>query len=98
MVEPATNPFYGFLNTLLIPHLKTLKDRPNAKPRQIVMGKIKSSVDRTRVDTQRNLLDAPDIIHEISLDTVNDTHVFAFNPDSEDGTTKVTKPHEIRSP
>ena len=79
MVESTTNAFYDFVNTKLIPHLKTLKDRPNATPRQNVMSEIMSSVDRTRVDTQRNLLDALDKIHEISLDTVDDTHVFALS-------------------
>jgi type I restriction enzyme M protein len=43
------------------------------------MSEIMSSVDRTRVDTQRNLLDALDKIHEISLDTVDDTHVFTLS-------------------
>lgn len=40
---------------------------------------ILSSVERTGVDKQRNLLDALDKIHEISLDTVDDTHVFALS-------------------
>jgi type I restriction enzyme M protein len=79
MVESTTNAFYDFVNTQLIPHLKALKARPNATPRQKVMSEIMSSVDRTRVDTQRNLLDALDKIHEISLDTVDDTHVFALS-------------------
>jgi type I restriction enzyme M protein len=79
MVESTSNTFYDFVNTKLIPHLKALKDRPNAPPRQKVMSEIMSSVDRTRVDTQRNLLDALDKIHEISLDTVDDTHVFALS-------------------
>jgi type I restriction enzyme M protein len=79
MVESTTNAFYDFVNTKLIPHLKRLKDKPNATPRQKVMSEIMSSVDRTRVDTQRNLLDALDKIHEISLDIVDDTHVFALS-------------------
>jgi type I restriction enzyme M protein len=79
MVESTTNAFYDFVNTKLIPHLKALKDKPNATPRQKVMSEIMSSVDRTRVDTQRNLLDVLDKIHEISLGTVDDTHVFALS-------------------
>lgn len=79
LVESTTNAFYDFVNTRLIPHLKKLKDKPNATPRQKVMSEIMSSVDRTRVDTQRNLLDVLDKIHEISLDTVDDTHVFALS-------------------
>lgn len=79
LVESTTNAFYDFVNTRLIPHLKALRDKPNATPRQKVMSEIMSSVDRTRVDTQRNLLDVLDKIHEISLDTVDDTHVFALS-------------------
>lgn len=79
LVESGTNAFYDFVNARLIPHLKGLRDRPNATPRQKVMSEILSSVDRTRVDTQRNLLDVLDKIHEISLDTVDDTHVFALS-------------------
>ena len=79
MVESTTNAFIDFVNTTLIPHLKGLKDKPNATPRQKVMSEIMSSVDRTRVDTQRNLLDVQDKIHEISLSTVDDTHVFALS-------------------
>lgn len=79
MVEATTNAFYDFVNTRLIPHLKGLRDRPDATPRQKVMSEIMSGVDRTRVDTQRNLLDVLDKIHEISLDTVDDTHVFALS-------------------
>lgn len=79
LVESTTNAFYDFVNARLIPHLKALKERPNATPRQKVMSEIMSSVDRTRVDTQRNLLDVLDKIHEISLHTVDDTHVFALS-------------------
>jgi type I restriction enzyme M protein len=79
LTESTTNAFYDFVNTRLIPHLKALKDQPNATPRQKVMSEILSSVDRTRVDTQRNLLDVLDKIHDISLDTVDDTHVFALS-------------------
>lgn len=79
LVESTTNAFYDFVNSRLIPHLKGLRDQPNATPRQKVMSEILSSVDRTRIDTQRNLLDVLDKLHEISLDTVDDTHVFALS-------------------
>jgi type I restriction enzyme M protein len=79
LVASTTNAFYEFVNASLIPYLKGLKDAPNATPRQKVISEIMSSVDRTRVDTQRNLLDALDKVHEISLDTVDDTHVFTLS-------------------
>lgn len=79
LVASTTHAFYDFVNTKLIPHLKGLRSSPNAAPRQKVISEIMSGVDRTRIDTQRNLLDVLDKIHEISLDTVDDTHVFTLS-------------------
>lgn len=79
LAASTTNAFYDFVNTKLIPHLKNLRSAPNATPRQKVISEIMSGVDRTRIDTQRNLLDVLDKIHEISLDTVDDTHVFTLS-------------------
>lgn len=79
LVGSTTNAFYDFVNTKLIPHLKNLRSGPNATPRQKVISEIMSGVDRTRIDTQRNLLDVLDKLHEISLDTVDDTHVFTLS-------------------
>lgn len=79
LTASTTNAFYDFVNTKLIPHLKNLRSTPNATPRQKVISEIMSGVDRTRIDTQRNLLDVLDKIHEIRLDTVDDTHVFTLS-------------------
>lgn len=79
LAASTTNAFYDFVNRDLIPHLKGLRSRPNATPRQKVISEIMSGVDRTRIDTQRNLLDVLDKIHEIRLDTVDDTHVFTLS-------------------
>ena len=79
LTESTTNAFYDFVNERLIPHLKNLQDKPNATPRQKVISEIMSGVDRTRIDTQRNLLDVLDKIHDISLGSYDDTHVFALS-------------------
>lgn len=79
LVGSTTNAFYDFVNTKLIPHLKALRSSPNATPRQKVISEIMSGVDRTRIDTQRNLLDVLDKLHEITLDRVDDTHVFTLS-------------------
>ncbi|HLG70110.1 MAG TPA: hypothetical protein VK009_06755 [Chloroflexota bacterium] len=42
--------FFGFVNGDLIPHLKALKDQPNASPRQKIVSEIFSGVERTRID------------------------------------------------
>lgn len=75
----ALGAFFGFVNTDLIPHLKALWERPNATPRQKVISEIFSGVERTRIDTERNLLDILDKVHEISSENVDPTHIFALS-------------------
>jgi len=71
--------FKSFVNGDLIPHLKGLRDVPNATPRQKVISQIFSNVESTRIDTERNLLDVLDMVHEIRLDSVDQTHVFTLS-------------------
>jgi type I restriction enzyme M protein len=71
--------FFGFVNIELIPHLKKLREQPNATPRQKVISEIFSGVDRTRIDTERNLLDILDKVHDISTEAVDPTHVFTLS-------------------
>src|SRR6266853_2881348 len=44
----ALGAFFAFVNGELLPHLKGLRDRPGATPRQKVISEIMSGVDRTR--------------------------------------------------
>lgn len=53
----ALGAFFSFVNGELIPHLKALREQPNATPRQKVISEIMSSIERTRIDTERNFLD-----------------------------------------
>lgn len=71
--------FFSFVNTELLPHLHKLKERPNATPRQKVISEIMSGVERTRVDTEKNLLDILDMVHKVSQENVDDTHIFALS-------------------
>ncbi len=75
----ALGAFFSFVNNDLIPHLKGLKDRPNATPRQKVISEIFSGIERTRIDTERNLLDVLDKVNEISSESVDPTHVFTLS-------------------
>jgi len=70
---------FGFVNTELIPHLKDLKNRPNAAPRQKVISEIMSGIERVRIDTERNFLDVLDKVHEISSENVDPTHIFTLS-------------------
>lgn len=71
--------FFSFVNDDLIPHLCSLKDRPNATPRQKVISEVFSGTTRTRVDSETNLLDILDQVHEISLESVDTTHIFTLS-------------------
>ena len=71
--------FFGFVNGDLIPHMKKLREMPNATSRQKVISEIFSGVEHTRIDTERNLLDILDKVHEISSETVDPTHVFTLS-------------------
>ena len=70
---------FAFVNGELLPHLHGLRDRPGATARQCVIAEVMSGVERVRIDTERNLLDVLDKVHEISADRVDDTHVFTLS-------------------
>ena len=64
----ALGAFFNFVNGSLIPHMKSLREQPNATSRQKVISEIMSSIDRTRIDTERNFLDVLDKVNEISAE------------------------------
>jgi type I restriction enzyme M protein len=78
-VAGAPGAFLTFCNTDLIPYLKKLKDRSDATPRQKVIAEIMSGVERVRIDTERNLLDVLDRVHELTNQSIDPTHVFALS-------------------
>jgi len=67
LVEGAMGSFKGFIDGELLPHLKRLKDQPGATARQKVISEIIAGTERTRVDTERNLLDVLDRVHALDL-------------------------------
>lgn len=71
--------FMSFVNAELIPHLRQLKDRPGATSRQKVLSQVISSIERTGIDTERNLLDILDKVEELSIEQVDDTHIFTLS-------------------
>jgi type I restriction enzyme M protein len=75
----ALGAFFGFVNGNLLPHLKGLRERPNATVRQKVISEIIKGVERVRIDSERNFLDVLDKVHEISNEAVNPTHVFTLS-------------------
>ena len=77
--ESTLGAFMGFVNEDLIPHLRELGDRPNATARQKVISQIFSGVEHVRIDSERNLCDVLDKVHEISHDGVDTTHIFTLS-------------------
>lgn len=79
LTEAGSGKLLEFINGKLIPHLKKMRDKPDATSRQKVIAEILSGVDRTRIDTETNLLEVLDKVHEISQKDIDPTHVFALS-------------------
>jgi len=71
--------FMSFVDGDLIPTLRSLKDRPGVGVRQKVISQVFSSVERTKIDTERNLLDILDRVHELKTEQVDETHMFTLS-------------------
>lgn len=72
----------NFVNGELLPHLRGLADpkvTPSPTPRQKVIGQVLSGVERVRVDTDNNLMQVLDKIHDIHVEAVDPTHMFALS-------------------
>ena len=70
---------WDFVHTKLLPHLKGLKNKPNAAPRQKVISEVMSRVERSRIDSEKNFCDVLDKVHELTNESVNTTHVFTLS-------------------
>jgi type I restriction enzyme M protein len=75
----ALGGFMSFIDGQLIPSLRSLKDRPGATVRRKVISQVFSSVERTRIDTERNLLDILDKVHELRIEHVDETYMFTLS-------------------
>lgn len=81
---------FAFVNKELLPYLHTLDvlpdGRPNeaATPKQRVIGRIMTAVEKARVDSETNLCDILDRVNEISIDHINDRHFFTLSQVYED--------------
>ena len=66
--------FFAFINKELLPYLHRLdvlddgQPNPAAMPKQRIIGRIMTAVERTRVDSETNLFDILDLVHQISID------------------------------
>lgn len=79
LAEGSFNGLYNFVNVELIPYMKKLRELPNATARQKVISEVFTGVERTRIDTEKNLMDVLDKVHEISHGNVDPTHIFTLS-------------------
>jgi type I restriction enzyme M protein len=81
---------FAFINKELLPYLHTLdvlpdgRPSPSASPKQRVIGRIMSAVERVRVDSETNLCDILDKVNEIHVDHIDDQHFFTLSQVYED--------------
>lgn len=82
---------FDFINSELLPHLhgldidsRTGLPNPAASRKQRIIGRIVTAVERVRVDSETNLRDILDKVHEISIDNIDDTHFFTLSQVYED--------------
>jgi type I restriction enzyme M protein len=77
--DAAMGAFFAFVNGDLLPHLRALRDQSGATPRQKIVSEVLSSVERTRIDTERNFLDVLDKVEEVKDENIDPTHVFPLS-------------------
>ncbi len=70
---------WDFVHDDLLPHLHGLKKKVGTTPRQKVVSEIMARVKESAIDTEKNCLDVLDAVHEISTESVDDTHVFTLS-------------------
>lgn len=82
---------FEFINQYLLPHLHHLDVDPRTKlpnsfatPKQRIIGRTMTAVERVRVDSETNLRDILDKVHEISIDHIDDQHFFTLSQVYED--------------
>lgn len=82
---------FEFINNELLPHLHSLDvdlitklPNPTASRKQRVIGRIMTAVEKARVDSETNLRDILDKVHEIHTDHIDDTHFFTLSQVYED--------------
>lgn len=82
---------FDFINNELLPHLhgldidkETELPNPNASRKQRIIGRIMTAVERVRVDSETNLRDILDKVHQLHTDNVDDTHFFTLSQVYED--------------
>ncbi|MBE2201567.1 MAG: N-6 DNA methylase [Anaerolinea sp.] len=73
---------FPFLHDELFPYLHKLGDptqMPHATQRQRVIGRVMAGVRRARIDTEFNMWEVIDKVHDIRDDRIDKTHIFPLS-------------------
>lgn len=80
--EGEMGQLFPFLHDELFPYLHKLGDptqMPHATQRQRVIGRVMAGVRRTRIDTEFNMWEVIDKVHDIRDDRIDKTHIFPLS-------------------
>ena len=89
-LQTRAGDLFAFINKEMLPYLHRLdvlpdgRPNPAASPKQRVIGRIMSAVERVRVDSETNLCDILDKVNEIHTDHIDDQHFFTLSQVYED--------------
>lgn len=71
--------FLSFVNGELMPYLKNLRKKPDATARQKVIGELFSFSEKTGIDSEGDLINIIDQISAVSLNQIDETHMFTLS-------------------
>lgn len=80
--EGEMGQLFPFLHDELFPYLHKLGDptqMPHATQRQRVIGRVMAGVRRARIDTEFNMWEVIDKVHDIRDDRIDKTHIFPLS-------------------
>ena len=85
LYEAGEGALFAFINELLLPHLRDLHKGAHVTPKQRIISRIMLAADKNvRMDSETNLYDTLDRVHEISIDHIDDQHFFTLSQVYED--------------
>lgn len=80
--EGEMGQLFPFLHDELFPYLRRMGDpyeMPQANQRQRVIGRLMANVRQTRIDTEFNMWEVIDKVHDIRDDRIDKTHIFPLS-------------------
>ncbi|MFM2055685.1 MAG: hypothetical protein RLY71_70 [Pseudomonadota bacterium] len=91
LYEAGDGKLFEFINKELLPYLHSLDTDPRtnlpnpaASPKQRIIGRTMTAVEKVRVDSETNLRNILDKVHEISSEHIDDQHFFTLSQVYED--------------